>query len=87
MAKPGNVVSELFRVLTSAAGSEAHYSSYSVRKGFAAQFKEDGGSLENLQRALRHSRAEITHRHYAPETAQQETVRKLHSRLMERVVS
>lgn len=44
------------------------YTSYSTRKGFAAQAYDDGWQMEEAQKALRHADLQTTRDHYWPES-------------------
>lgn len=63
------------------AGVEPVFSSYSTRKGFAAQALEDGWSAEQIQEGLRHLHLTTTITGYLPKTGAKKASRKFADRL------
>lgn len=68
-------------LLARLAGVEPVFSSYSTRKGFAAQALDDGWSEEQIQEGLRHLHLTTTITHYLPKTGAKKAVRKFAYRL------
>ncbi len=68
-------------LLARLAGVEPVFSSYSTRKGFAAQALEDGWSEEQIQEGLRHLHLTTTTTRYLPKMGAKKAVRKFADRL------
>lgn len=68
-------------LLARLAGVDPVFSSYSTRKGFAAQASEDGWSADQIQEGLRHLHLTTTITHYLPKTGAKKAVRKFADRV------
>jgi hypothetical protein len=63
--------------LAGLAGVEPVFTSYSTRKGYAAQATEDGWDAEDVQEGLRHLHLTTTHTSYLPRIGAKRVVAKL----------
>jgi hypothetical protein len=68
-------------LLARLAGIEAVFSSYSTRKGFAAQALLDGWSEDQIQEGLRHLHLTTTITHYLPKMGAKKAARKFADRV------
>jgi integrase len=76
LKKPVPVATRDLTLLATIAGLDPVYSSYSTRKGYAAQSAQDGASLEDIQLGLRHKNLATTLRHYVPGADGKTTAKK-----------
>ena len=63
---PGHLAAQDLKLLAELAGLDPVYSSYSTRKGYAAQAQADGWAPEDIRDGLRHLHLTTTVSHYLP---------------------